>query len=162
MNRLSQSVTHRSRWAALGATLAVMAGAGGLLTALGVGAWSATQLRLDDNGNGWSDGNTVRYEAAVGLTATTFIDTPVAPVGMVQFPLVPHTGVAIASVGARGVERVPTRFAARVSSSRHGVIGTNDDAPVEPDADAVSNPPAPAITASVAPKAAHRDRCVTN
>ena len=44
MNRLGQLVTHRSRWAALGATLAVMAGAGGLLTASASGSTGASSF----------------------------------------------------------------------------------------------------------------------
>ena len=48
--------------------------------------------------------------------------------------------------------------AGRVSINRHGVIGTNDEAFTEPAADADNNPPAPTVTATAAPTAAHRDR----
>ena len=37
------------------------------------------------------------------------------------------------------------------------MIGTNDDAPADPVAEAVNNPPAPSEIATTAPIAAHRD-----
>ena len=43
-----------------------------------------------------------------------------------------------------------------------GVIGTNEDAPADPDADDVSTPPAPTATANTAPNAAHLDRPPTD
>ena len=128
------------------------------VTAFGVAGCPATQFRFDANGYGLSAGNTVRYDDPVGLTATTSIDKPVAPAGIVQSPSVPHTGVAYVSCGPSGVERDPTTSAGRVSSNRHGVIGTNDESPGEPDADALNSPPAPTRMATTAPPAAHRER----
>lgn len=108
-------------------------------------------------GNGLSAGKIVKYDPAVGLIAVTFIDRPVAPVGIVQLPFVPHTGIVYEANATSGVDLGPMTPPARVSITRHGVIGTNDDAPAEPDADADNNPP-PATTASTAPKLTQRDR----
>lgn len=127
------------------------------VTELGVGAWPATQLRLDDKGCDWSEGNTVRYDDAVGLIATTFMESPVAPDGMMQFPFCPHTTATKVSAEPTGLSRVPTAVAGRVSNNRHGVIGTNDDA-VEPDADAERSPPPPINVAITAPSAVKRKR----
>jgi hypothetical protein len=93
------------------------------------------------------------------LTKVTFIDTAVADEGIVHLPLVPHTNGAYVSAPAIGVDRGPTLIEpGRVSISRHGVIGTNDDAPGELAADADNKPPAPIVTATAAPIAAHRER----
>lgn len=92
------------------------------------------------------------------MIATTFIDSPVAPDGIVQLPLVPHTGTVNVSDELNGVLRDPTTNAARVSNNRHGVIGTNDDARSDPDAEAVNNPPPPASTPITVPIATQRDR----
>ena len=114
------------------------------VAAFGVGAWPATQFKFDANGRGTSAGYTVRNDEAVGLTTVTLSDTPVAPIGIVQFSFVPHTGTTCVSPPASGHERGPTlSLPARVSNSRQGVIGTNDDAFVEPAAKAVDNPAPP-------------------
>ena len=105
-------------------------------------------------GRVWSLGNTVRKLAAVGPMMETFIETPVAVLGMVQLPLVPQTVVVKVSLLPMGVARVPTlSVGGRVSSRRHGVIGTNDETVPLPAADEVSTPPAPSTSASVAPSA---------
>src|SRR3954470_8359185 len=132
------------------------------VTAFGVGAWPATQFKFDVNGRVASGGNTVRNEPADGLMIATLIDTPVAPVGIVQLPLVPHTGTTNVSLAPTGVDRVPTLLGSgRVSNNRHGVIGTNEDAVGEPAADAVNKPPPPNSTTTTAPSAAQRDRPLT-
>jgi hypothetical protein len=129
------------------------------VTAFGVGACPATQFKFDVSGRVASAGKTVRYEPDDGLMIATLIDTPVTPVGIVQFPLVPHTGTTNVSLGPIGVDLVPTLSGAgRVSNKRHGVIGTNNDAAAEPAADAVSSPPPPSSTVTTAPTAAQRDR----
>jgi hypothetical protein len=83
----------------------------------------------------------------------TFIDTAVASDGIdAQFPFEPRTGVANVSPGPIGTLREPTfSEPARVSSSRHGVIGTNEDTAPGPVAVTVTTPPArhhPVITAN--------------
>jgi hypothetical protein len=89
----------------------------------------------------------------------TFIDTAVAPPGIVQFPFVPVTCATKVSPAPTGVALVPTLSGAgRVSANRHGVIGTNDDAAPAPDADDVNTPPAPTHTTNAAPNAAQRER----
>jgi hypothetical protein len=89
----------------------------------------------------------------------TFIDTAVAPVGIVQLPFAPHTVATNVSLAPTGVDLGPAvSGAGRVSIKRHGVIGTNDDAPGEPDADDVNTPPAPTTIANDAPNATQRDR----
>src|SRR4051794_40615974 len=100
------------------------------VTWFGIGAPPRTTLRFDAVGLGSaSEGKMVTYESAVGLTAVTFVAMPVAFVGMVQFPLVPHTANVAASAAASGVDRVPTVPApGRVSTRRHGTIGTYEDA----------------------------------
>ena len=102
---------------------------------------------------------TATNPATVGLTKVTFIDTAVADEGIVHLPLVPHTNGAYVCPPGIGVARGPTLIApGRVSISRHGVIGTNDDAPGELAADALNKPPAPIETATAAPMAAQRER----
>ena len=63
------------------------------VTAFGVGAWPATQFKLEVNGRIASGGNTVRNDPDVGLMIATLIETPVTPDGIVQFPFTPHTAV---------------------------------------------------------------------
>ena len=84
---------------------------------------------------------------------------PVAVDGMMQAPLVPHTGRLNVSPVPNGVARSPTLSDARVSNSRHGVIETNDEV-AESAACAYqpSPPPAPNDTATAAPIAAQRER----
>jgi hypothetical protein len=94
------------------------------------------------------------------LITATFITKPTASFGMVHFPLVPRTLIAYASFTPIGVERGPTlSVPARVSITRHGVIGTYTARSPEPiEAEVVIRPPAPKLTATAAPMAAHRLR----
>jgi hypothetical protein len=92
----------------------------------------------------------------------TLIDTPVAPGGIVQFPFVPHTATLYVSSEPIGVARGPMVSEARVSNNRHGVIGTNDDAAVDPAAEAVNNWPPPNNVTTTAPTAAQRARLPTS
>ena len=52
--------------------------------------------------------------------------------GIVHSPFVPDTLNVTDSPAPIGVVRSPTVEAARVSTSRHGTVGTNDDAEVAP------------------------------
>jgi hypothetical protein len=62
---------------------------------------------------------------------------------MSHFPFLPRAVVVYVSPGPSGVFLTPTlSLTDRVSSSRHGVIGTNDDAFAEPAASAVMYPAA--------------------
>src|SRR3954469_8781062 len=97
------------------------------VTWLGVGAPFATQFRFDDSGCDASAGKAVRKLGAVGLTAVTFDTMPVAVVGIVHLPFAPQTAKVAVSPDPSGVLRGPTTVAARVSTRRQGVIGTNDD-----------------------------------
>ena len=76
---------------------------------------------------------------------------------MVQLPFVPCTVNVAVSAGWSGVARVPTVVGAgRVSTRRHGVIemktGRSPDVTV---ARTTPIPPAPSVTATAAPIAAH-------
>jgi hypothetical protein len=110
-----------------------------------------------------SAGHTVRKLLAVAFTIVTFKTAPVA-VGesASQFPKFPRAFTVIASPLPSGVVRGGVSPVAgpeaRVSSNRHGVIGTKLEA-APPDAlTKVITPPAPMLTATAAPKAAHRAR----
>ena len=65
-------------------------------------------------------------------TAATFEAIPVAVFGIVHDPFVPHTANVTVSAKPNGVPRVPCKLPARVSTKRHGTIGTNDDDTVAP------------------------------
>jgi hypothetical protein len=113
------------------------------VTAFGVGACPRTQFRFAVTGNfPASAGKTVRKLAADGFTTVTFSDTPVTSEGIpAQLPFVPLTCTENVSPDPTGVNRDPTPSGTeRVSTNRHGVIGTNDDR-VPLDADAVTNTP---------------------
>jgi hypothetical protein len=98
-------------------------------TLFGVGGAPATQLRLDASGRAALAGQIVRKLAAVPPTAVTFMATAVAVDGMTQLPFVPCTRCVNTPPAGSGVETLPTvSGAGRVSRSRHGAIGTNDDA----------------------------------
>ncbi|MGB8860561.1 MAG: hypothetical protein WCC60_14975 [Ilumatobacteraceae bacterium] len=91
----------------------------------------------------------------------TFIDTPVAEVGIVQLPLLPHTNGAYVSPAAIGDERGPTAAPVRVSIRRHGVIGTNTELTPPVEADDVNTPPVATDSATTDNTDANRDRCGT-
>ena len=126
------------------------------LTWLGVGGLPATQFRFDAFGNDASAGNTVRKLVAVPLTVVRLETIPVAVVGIVQLPFVPHTAKVASSSAPIGVERLPTVFAARVSNNRHGTIGTTEE--TSPGA-AVKWPDRPTTVAVAAARAAAIPRC---
>jgi hypothetical protein len=91
------------------------------------------------------------------LTAVVLVTIPTAVVGIEQFPLAPRTWNVTDSFGPIGVARVPTTSLARVSTSRQGVIGTNDDSAALPAAPTCrARPPAtiaPAATARIVARA---------
>ena len=58
----------------------------------------------------------------------TFDEIPVAEAGISQLPLTPHTANSTVSAAANAVDLEPTSVAGRVSTNRHGTIGTNADA----------------------------------
>src|SRR5262245_26845658 len=97
------------------------------VTWFGVGGLDGIQFRFDESGLSASAGQTVRKLAAVGLTAVVLVAIATALLGIVQFPLVPHTWNVTVSPGPIGTPRGPTFSVARVSASRHGVMGTNVD-----------------------------------
>jgi hypothetical protein len=78
-----------------------------------------------------SAGKKVRKLAAVGFVMVTLVTKPLAPEGIVQFPCVPTAAMVAVSPGPNGRECSPTWLLARVSSSRHGVIETNEEGAVE-------------------------------
>jgi hypothetical protein len=97
------------------------------LTWFAFGGSPATQFWFEDSGRVAPDGNTVRKLLTVPLTVVTFAAIPVAVFGIVQLPLVPHTANVAVSPPASGVERLPTVSVARVSSKRHGTMGTIEE-----------------------------------
>src|SRR4051794_26147112 len=78
------------------------------VTWFGVGELVAVQFRLDARGLGSSAGNRVRKLDAVGLAIVVLVAIPVAVVGMVQLPFVPHTANVAVSPGPREVPLEPT------------------------------------------------------
>jgi hypothetical protein len=62
-----------------------------VLAPLATGAFAPTQFRIDDSGRVAPAGNTVKNDEDVGLIATTDNTSPLALVGMSQFPLLPNT-----------------------------------------------------------------------
>jgi hypothetical protein len=99
----------------------------------------------------------VKKPSLVGAVIVTLASIARAPAGMVQLPFVPWTVNVAVSAGLRGVFRVPTvDGAGRVSTSRHGVIDTKiGRSPDDTVARTTPMPPAPSVTATAAPIAAH-------
>jgi hypothetical protein len=97
-------------------------------------------------------------ESDVGAVIVTFDAIETAPDGIVQLPFDPWTANVVTSPGPSGVARAPTvAGAGRVSTSRHGVIGTSTGLGSELIvARTTPRPPAPNVTASAAPTAAQR------
>ena len=124
---------------------------------MAVGLRPAVQLALDASCRLVSEGHTVRHESSVGLVKGPFQTTPVAPLGIVQFPWLPQTLIVCVAPAPSGVARPPIDVAARVSMMRHGVMVVIDDG-VDVAAPEMAMPPAPRVTATAAPTAAHRDR----
>ena len=93
------------------------------VTAFDTGGSPATQLTFAVSGRSTSAGNTVRNDAADGLTTATFITSPTASAGITQLPFVPRTVIVCVSSDPSGVDRDPTVSVDRVSMIRHGVIG---------------------------------------
>src|SRR6478609_1799559 len=75
----------------------------------------ASQFWFDVTGRVASAGNTVRKLLAVPLMVVTLAAIPVAVLGIVQLPFVPHTRKVAASPAPIGVVRDPTAVAGRVS-----------------------------------------------
>ena len=64
----------------------------------------------------------------MGLSIVMLVEMAVADDGIEHPPFVPDTLKATDSPAPMGVVRSPTAEDARVSTSRHGTVGTNDDA----------------------------------
>ncbi len=62
----------------------------------------------------------------------TFVEIAVAVDGIVHSPFVPDTASVTVSPGPIGVVLVPTVEDERVSTNRHGTVGTYDDTVVVP------------------------------
>src|SRR5688572_6353893 len=118
------------------------------------------KFRFAASGRTPSDGYSVKNDAAVGDTAATFNVIPTASTGMVQLPFAPRTVMTYDSFGWSGEDRGPTlSVPVRESASRHGLIAMKTGlSPELTSADAVMNVPAPRLTATAAPIAAHRER----
>ena len=133
------------------------------VTAFAIGPSPAAQFKLDVCGRVAPPGYTVRYDAALWLATVTFITSVVASAGIVHRPFLPRTLVVWTSFAPNGTARGPTVFGAgRVSIRRHGVVATNIAGSLALlAASAWIIPPAPSVTATAAPRAAHRDlpRC---
>lgn len=114
---------------------------------------SARKLRLlVVAGPGAPAGRTLKNPSAVGLTAVTFMITPVAPAGTTS-------PVTSRILGSGEVNGPASPSPVRVSRIRSGVIVTTeagDDPTFAPTRFDVAAPPAPRVTAIVAPTAAQR------
>jgi hypothetical protein len=60
----------------------------------------------------------------------TLVAIAVAAEGIVHWPFVPETANVAVSSAPIGAARDPTVETTRVSTNRHGAVGTNDDADV--------------------------------
>src|SRR4029079_15125956 len=99
------------------------------LSWFGLAESPTSQFWFDVSGLVASAGNTVRKLLAVPLFVVTLPTIPVAGLGIVQLPFLPHTRNVAASPAPIGVWRVPTVSGlTRVSNKRQGTIGTTDEA----------------------------------
>ncbi len=113
-------------------------------------------FKLEAFGRATPSGYAVRYDTAVAPTPVRLIANALPSAGRsTHSPIEPRP--ATVSVAASPRRPCTTPVPSRVSTRRHGVIGSNT-VPVEPPA-ALTNaiPPAPIDTATAAPIAAQRD-----
>src|SRR5258706_9591235 len=127
------------------------------VTWFGVGGCPGAGFRFDVFGCAASAGNRARYVGCDAPTGVTLLAMPVAVFGIVHPPLVPHTANVTVSWAANGVLRGPTSDAARVSASRHGTLGTNDDTVTA--LSASTAPASPTAVAVAAANAATTNKC---